>query len=155
MSAGGAVGVRRMTASDLDAVLAIAASLKQAPQWAREAYEAALDGETGPLRVALVSEIDERVTGFAVASVVAPEAELETIAVAGAWQRRGVAKALWAALAEELKLAGARVTLLEVRTSNGKALGLYGRLGFAETGRRKGYYADPKEDAVLMRLELG
>lgn len=154
MSAGGVARVRRMTAADLDEVLAIAASLKQAPQWTRGSYEVALSEENRPLRVALVAEIDGKVTGFAVANVVEPEAELETIAVAEAWQRRGVAKALWAALAAELKQAGADVTLLEVRASNGEALALYGRLGFVETGRRKAYYADPKEDAVQMRLEI-
>ncbi|HEU5351466.1 MAG TPA: ribosomal protein S18-alanine N-acetyltransferase [Terracidiphilus sp.] len=151
MSADEAVRVRRMTAADLDGVLGIAAGLKPAPQWGRGAYEAALDERNLPRRVALVAEMHGELAGFAVASVAGPEAELETIAVAAAWQRRGVATALYAALTEELRRAGARQTQLEVRASNREALGLYARLGFAETGRRKGYYADPAEDAVLMR----
>jgi ribosomal-protein-alanine N-acetyltransferase len=44
--------------------------------------------------------------------------------------------------------------MLEVRASNHPAIGLYRRLGFAETGRRKRYYRDPMEDAVQMRLEV-
>jgi ribosomal-protein-alanine N-acetyltransferase len=143
-----------MAAADLEVVLKIAAGLEKAPQWPRGAYEAALDEGISPRRVALVAEIDKKLVGFAVASVLGPESELETIAVAAAWQRRGVATALWAALAVELRRAGVRETLLEVRASNREALELYGRLGYEETGGRKGYYADPAEDAVLMRAEI-
>ncbi|MGB6975826.1 MAG: ribosomal protein S18-alanine N-acetyltransferase [Terracidiphilus sp.] len=154
MSEDEAVRVRAMTAADVDAVLEIAARLPHAPKWPRGAYEAALDEERGPRRVALVIEIERKLAGFAVASVMGPEAELETIAVAADWQRQGVATALWAALAAELRRAGAREMLLEVRVSNREALGLYDRLGFVEIGRRKCYYADPAEDAVQMRLEM-
>lgn len=156
MSTGEALRVRAMTAADVEGVLKIAASLPRAPQWPRGAYEAALEEERSPRRVALVAGLAGNVTGevagFAVASVLGPAAELETIAVAAARQRQGVATALWRALAAELRRAGARETLLEVRASNREALGLYGRLGFAEIGRRKSYYADPVEDAVQMRL---
>ena len=74
-----AVGIRAMEAGDLDAVMEIAAGLETAPQWPRAAYEAAIDEEALPRRVALVAEIDGLVAGFAIASVIAPEAELETI----------------------------------------------------------------------------
>jgi ribosomal-protein-alanine N-acetyltransferase len=43
---------------------------------------------------------------------------------------------------------------LEVRASSAGAIALYTGLGFVEAGRRPGYYAEPKDDAVLMRLEL-
>jgi ribosomal-protein-alanine N-acetyltransferase len=49
---------------------------------------------------------------------------------------------------------GAGEILLEVREGNEAALGLYGSLGFREEGRRKGYYGEPVEDAVLMRMKL-
>ncbi|HEV2215409.1 MAG TPA: ribosomal protein S18-alanine N-acetyltransferase [Terracidiphilus sp.] len=154
MSAPADVRVRRMVAADLEDVLDIAAGLAQAPQWSRAAWEAVLDLRHALRRVALVAEIHEKPAGFAVASVVGPDAELETIAVAREWQRRGVARGLWAELEAELRRAGARVTLLEVRASNREALGLYASVGFVESGRRKGYYDDPAEDAVMMRLEL-
>jgi ribosomal-protein-alanine N-acetyltransferase len=83
------------------------------------------------------------------------QAELETIAVAAPSQRQGVGRQLWAAMARELRLAGVREVRLEVRASNRPAIGLYRALGFAETGRRPRYYADPAEDAVLMDLQLG
>ncbi len=149
--------IRRMTAADLDRVMEIAQSLSQAPHWPRGAYLTALDPEAAPERIALVAGTPENdvVAGFAVASLTPPEAELETIAVAAAFQRRGVARQLFEALAGELRGRRVRDTLLEVRASNQQAQAFYRALGFAEAGRRPRYYADPVEDAVLMRLRLG
>jgi [ribosomal protein S18]-alanine N-acetyltransferase len=157
MKAGAAVHVRRMRESDLDRVMAIAASLKDAPHWKREAYLAALDAGRTPHRIALVAEgkAAESLSGFAVASVVTPQAELESIAVAAAAQGQGIGGALLQALAAELRKGGIVEVLLEVRASNGNALGFYRNLGWSETGRRPRYYADPEEDAVLMSWTLG
>jgi ribosomal-protein-alanine acetyltransferase len=94
------------------------------------------------------------VVGFAVVAVVAGEAELETIAVAADGQRRGVGGWLLRALVDELKTAQVSELNLEVRASNQMALGFYRKQGFEEAGRRPRYYADPEEDAVLMRLRL-
>jgi ribosomal-protein-alanine N-acetyltransferase len=92
--------------------------------------------------------------GFAVAAVVAGEAELETIAVVANGQRRGVGGLLLRALVDDLKTAQASELNLEVRASNQVALGFYRQQGFEEAGRRPRYYADPEEDAVLMKLWL-
>ena len=147
------VRIRRMTVADLDRVMEIAAGLKEAPHWARAAYLAAIDPAGAPRRIALVAESGS-LAGFAVASVVMPQAELETIAVTGGGQRRGVARRLFAALAGELGAAGVKDVLLEVRASNAPALGFYRGVGFQESGRRPRYYADPVEDAVLLELRL-
>lgn len=147
--------VRQMCGMDLDAVMEITARLKELPQWTRANYQAALNAEAVPRRMALAAigpEPEFQLMGFAVASLTAPRAELETIAVAAEYQRRGVARKLFDELADKLPLAGATEIHLEVRASNQAALGLYRRLGFKETGRRPRYYHDPVEDAVLMRL---
>ena len=151
-----AVRVRRMSPADLERVRAIAESLADAPHWPLAAYAAAVHPQGEPQRIALVAETVKSgaAVGFAVASLVGQQAELETIAVAAEGQRQGVGGKLFAALREELKRAAVRAVLLEVRTSNHPALGLYRALGFAETGRRPRYYADPVEDAVLMELRL-
>jgi ribosomal-protein-alanine N-acetyltransferase len=148
--------MRRMTPADLDQVIEIAESLKEAPHWPRAAYLAALDPEAARRRIALVAEEpgSGNLAGFAVASLLAPQAELETIAVARAAQRRGLARQIFTALAAELASAKISEIMLEVRASNQPALGLYRQLGFAETGRRPRYYHDPVEDAVLMRSQL-
>ena len=86
------VRIRRMSAADLERVMEIAESLRDAPRWPVSAYWAALDPLNTPRRIALVAEEPETdaVAGFAVASLLAPQAELESIAVAAEWQRRGV-----------------------------------------------------------------
>lgn len=148
--------IRRMTPADLDQVMQVAESLKEAPQWPRSAYLAALDPAAAPPRIALVVDgpAAGMVAGFAVASLLPPEAELEIIAVAPTAQRRGLARQLFFSLAAELRTAEVFGIMLEVRATNQPALELYRRLGFEETGRRPRYYHDPVEDAILMRLRL-
>jgi ribosomal-protein-alanine N-acetyltransferase len=145
-----------MKEPDLEQAIPIAASLKDAPHWPPAAYSDALDPEAKPPRIALVAANPETgaLEGFIVASLLQPQAELEIIAVDAPCQRRGVGRRLFGALAEELGRQGVREVLLEVRASNRTALGFYRSLGFAESGRRRGYYADPVEDAVLMGLRL-
>ncbi len=145
-----------MVSRDLDQVVEIAASLDQAPHWGRAAYLAALDQGAMPKRVALVAAdpLTGMIAGFTVASFTPPESELETICVAEPYQQRGIARVLFAKLADELRRQGTAVTLLEVRASNEKALAFYRAVGFVASGRRPRYYADPIEDAVLMWLAL-
>jgi ribosomal-protein-alanine N-acetyltransferase len=144
--------VRAMRESDLDAVLAIAASLKEAPLWPKAAYIAAMDPDGSPLRIALVAEADGGVVGFAVASVLLPDAELESIAVAEMAQRRGVGNFLLGELVNELKAEGAAALLLELRASNDRAAALYEQAGFDQVGTRRAYYQNPPEDALLLKL---
>ncbi|HEY1902880.1 MAG TPA: ribosomal protein S18-alanine N-acetyltransferase [Terracidiphilus sp.] len=145
-----------MSASDLERVLKIAGNLRQAPQWPASAYLKALDCENAPRRIALVAAEAESNTlaGFLVARVLGPEAELETIAVAAEGQRQGVGGRLLRALVEELRTERVSELILEVRDSNDAALVFYRAHGFEETGRRFRYYADPEEDAILMRLRM-
>ena len=155
-SFGDRLRIRCMGPRDVDRVIEIARSLEQAPHWQRSAYLAALDPEAAPLRIALVAQDMETgaVQGFAVARLLSPQAELESIAVAAEGQRRGVARRIFMAMAEELRMALVTDVQLEVRASNSPALAFYRTLGFAMTGRRPGYYADPLEDAILMELRL-
>jgi [ribosomal protein S18]-alanine N-acetyltransferase len=152
------VEIRRMTAADLDRVLAIAQNLPQTTHWPQSAWLNAINSqfepESTPRRIALVAANRQpgSILGFAVASLLPPQAELETIAVAPESQRLGLGQRLFQALAAELKAAGVDDVLLEVRASNQTAQAFYQALGFVKTRLRPGYYADPIEDAVLMRL---
>jgi [ribosomal protein S18]-alanine N-acetyltransferase len=151
--------IRKMTAADVARVLEIAVTLPELPRWPEAAYLGALNPESTPRRVALVATGSDlagssQVEGFTVASLLPPQAELESIAVAAGSQRRGLGRMLFDTLVNELRAAGAIEINLEVRASNHAALAFYRRAGFGQTGLRRAYYADPVEDAVLMRLDL-
>jgi ribosomal-protein-alanine acetyltransferase len=149
------VPIRRMAAADIDRIVELAQRVSGAPQWPRAAYLRALDPDAAPPRIALVAKDRGALAGFAVASLLPPQAELETIVVSPERQRQGTGAHLLAALVCELQLAGVRELQLEVRALNAPALAFYHRSGFVKTGLRPRYYADPEEDAVLMGLNLG
>lgn len=94
---------------------------------------------------------------FALARVIADEAELLTIATHPAHQRQGLARACMAEWESAARDRGALDVFLEVAADNAPAQALYRACGFAECGRRAGYYrrdgAD-SVDAVLMRKPL-
>jgi ribosomal-protein-alanine N-acetyltransferase len=149
------VAIRRMQAADVGQVMAIADGLKEAPHWRRNVYLDALNPGTAPTRIALVAETPEAgVVGFAVTVLIPPQAELETMAVKAEAQRQGIASRLFSEMIAELKKIRITEVMLEVRESNRAALALYHAVGFMETGRRRAYYADPQEDALLLRQSI-
>lgn len=127
-----------------------------APQWTHSAYVGALDTVSAPRRIALVAGdgVTDAPVGFVVANLMPPEATLESIAVIPDRQRRGLGGRLLRALRGELPAQGVTELLLEVRASNSGAIGLYEEQGFTRIGQRRGYYSDPEEDAIVMRLGL-
>jgi len=148
--------VRPMIQQDLHRVVEIANSLAEAPHWAIEAYQSALDPDPPVPRIALVAEESGRgrMVGLLVAKVVIPESELETIAVAADAQGAGVGGLLIEAMVEQLLKEQVAEVHLEVRSSNERAQRLYRRYGFEQTASRARYYSDPIEDAVLMARYL-
>ncbi|MBT0955886.1 ribosomal protein S18-alanine N-acetyltransferase [Alphaproteobacteria bacterium KMM 3653] len=95
--------------------------------------------------------------GFALARLVLDEAEILTIAIDPAHQGRGHGTALLRALLETLQDRGAATCFLEVSAENAPALALYAQNGFAQTGRRSGYYHTASErriDALLLSKSL-
>ncbi|MFC5862531.1 ribosomal protein S18-alanine N-acetyltransferase [Acidicapsa dinghuensis] len=145
---------RPMTASDIDRVMDIAAQLTMAPHWSRESYEKALAQDAPMQRLARVAEIQGRIEGFAIANIIAGEAELESIAVAPTFQRRGVAANLLRSLIADLRSSRVGRLILEVRASNAGAQRLYAIAGFEQTGLRRGYYHSPDEDALIFELRI-
>jgi ribosomal-protein-alanine N-acetyltransferase len=109
-----------------------------------------------PNTFALVSS-QEAPQGFAMAWVVADEAELLTIAVIRDARSRGVGASLMLALIDAARGRGAKRLYLEVAEDNAPALGLYRKLGFDQTARRSGYYqrhGQNPADALVMNLAL-
>jgi ribosomal-protein-alanine N-acetyltransferase len=123
-----------------------------AAHWDRATYEAALGPEGAP-RIILVSEERGRITGFVVAHIIDSEWEIENIVVAEAAQRSGLGSQLLRSLLEVARQRKASAVFLEVRESNASARALYTKAGFLLSGRRKGYYRNRDEDAILYRLD--
>jgi ribosomal-protein-alanine N-acetyltransferase len=92
--------------------------------------------------------------GFLVAHQIACEWELENIVVDPQILRKGIGSRLLGALLEAARRADSKAVFLEVRESNHPARFLYEKAGFGEIGRRKSYYSNPLEDAILYRLDL-
>ena len=166
--------IRAMAPGDLAKVTAIAQVCPEAPQWKPEEYAkfaqdgvgatgrtaAAPDAAIGPTPGALragwvaISGATGGILGFAAASLVLDgeenRCELESMAVRVDARRQGTGAALLRAVVEWAAARGARRLGLEVRAGNAAAIQLYERLGLKEEGRRRGYYADPAEDALLL-----
>jgi ribosomal-protein-alanine N-acetyltransferase len=99
-----------------------------------------------------------RIAGFAMLRLAADDAELITIAVDSKWRGKGIGAALLRAAFEDLLMSPAKKLFLEVAADNPAAIALYRKQGFAEIGRREGYFAraDGKPaTALVMARNLG
>jgi [ribosomal protein S18]-alanine N-acetyltransferase len=105
-------------------------------------------------RTALVVEQDGSVSGFIVGRLVDDEWEIENIAVTGAARRRGLGSRLVGELLDLVRSRGGKSVFLEVRESNRAARSLYEKWAFVEVGRRKMYYQNPPEDALLLKFKF-
>ena len=138
-------------------MLALERSSPPAAHWPESTYLQIFD-RNGPARIALIvsaeSNDSRETNGFVIACAAGGECELENIVVAERAQRRGLGLSLMRALATEARAHSASRIFLEVRESNAAARRLYEKCGFALTGRRPSYYADPTEDAISYALSL-
>jgi ribosomal-protein-alanine N-acetyltransferase len=96
-----------------------------------------------------------RVIGYGLCSMVEEEGEILNLAVEPDARRRGTGARLVDAMLGWLRTGGAARVFLEVRASNAAAIALYQRVGFGPLGTRRGYYQNPREDALTMVLDWG
>ena len=140
-----------MTAAHLPAVAALEKVCFPADPWSEELFRWAL---AGPRTCVLLAQgEDGGILGYAVVSTVLDEGNLDNIAVAPEARRQGVADALLSALTGFGRKRLSRL-MLEVRASNSPAIALYEKMGFQTVGRRKNYYRELHEDALLMTVEF-
>ena len=138
--------IRPLTPADLPQVLAIERASFSTP-WSQEDFAGAL---RFPTSFFLAAVEEGEICGYAGLSFAADEADLVNIAVAPEAHRRGVGSALLKELFCFAKKQGLARIFLEVRESNTGARELYARHGFAAVGKRKSYYMEPEEDAIVM-----
>jgi ribosomal-protein-alanine N-acetyltransferase len=144
--------IRPMQVEDLPQVMAIEETVYSHP-WTLGIFQDCL-------RVGYccwVLNLDARVIGYGVMSVVVDESHILNICVDPKWQGKGLGMKLLSRLLKIAHQHGAETAFLEVRVGNKVAIGLYEKLGFIEVGQRRGYYPErnqTREDAIVMSLEL-
>lgn len=136
----------KLTESHIPSILAIEARTNNAP-WSERSFRNELDHSHG---IFLTAILNGEVIGYGAIWLVIDEAHVTTIAVTEEHHRKGIGERLMRDLLSRAKEAGMVCSTLEVRASNSPAIRLYEKLGFVVTARRKQYYPDNKEDAIVM-----
>ena len=151
--------IRKATVDDIPLMIELDRTSATSAHWTEPQYR----GLLSPERLVLVASNDEaprapitneNLLGFIVALHIAPDWELENIVVLLGARRMGIGKRLLDALMAAARKTNSEAVFLEVRESNEAARLFYEKSGFIQSGRRKSYYSNPLEDAVLYRLAL-
>jgi ribosomal-protein-alanine N-acetyltransferase len=143
--------LREMNLADMDEVMRIEQSVHTHP-WTHGNFTDALNSDS----VCKVYEEAEEMLGYVVLMPAVDEMQLLNISIAARHQRKGLGRRLLSEIMEIARGMNMRRMLLEVRTSNVAALGLYCDAGFSEIGLRRGYYRadNGREDAIVMECVL-
>ena len=136
-----------MRPDDIPAVQAIERAIFLSP-WPRNAYTSELTQNRQAHYIVLRDGTD--IIGYGGLWKVVHEAHITTVGVRLQSQHQGFGSVIFAALIQRSYELAARWITLEVRAGNAQAIHLYERFGFRAIGRRRGYYTDNGEDAVIM-----
>ena len=145
----GGMGFGPARRNDLDALAAIERGSPQA--WTREAFATELERTPPTL---FVLRCKAGAVAFAVIRVQGADMDIVNLAVSPERRRRGLGHLLLSSLLDHAASMGVQSVFLEVREGNRGALALYRNAGFEVTQRRPGFYREPLESAILMRLEM-
>jgi ribosomal-protein-alanine N-acetyltransferase len=116
--------------------------------WSRQAFEQELSANEAAFY--LVAVLAGEIIGYAGLWAILDEGHITNVAVHPAHRRKGLGKILLAELIRISESHGIHSHTLEVRVSNEAAIGLYKKFGFKVVGRRKEYYPDNLEDALIL-----
>jgi ribosomal-protein-alanine N-acetyltransferase len=144
------LSIRTMDSDDLPRVMDIEIASYSTP-WSEDTFRGLMRRRDADL---LVGEVDGVIAGYAVFWAVTDQGELGNIAVAPELRRQGIAKRLLDAVLLVAQQRTVREVFLEVRASNDTARELYRKRGFVEIDRRRNYYSEPTEDALVMSIRL-
>jgi len=144
------VVIREIRYSDLDDLAAIEQASFSVP-WTRGMLEEEYFNSLARYRVL---EYRGTIAGYIGMWRIMDEGHITNLAVRPEFRRRGFARMLLKDLVDYARENGIGSLTLEVRVSNLPAISLYESLGFTVEGRRKNYYADNGEDALIMWLKL-
>ena len=139
------MSIRRAVESDIPAIARIECLCFSSP-WSEQSIKESFESDSNRFYIA---ENKGEIEGYLGLFVSIDMCDILNIAVLPEYRRQGVAKALVSFVIEGYKDKIGGLTL-EVRPSNVPALALYEGFGFEQVGRRKDYYRNPTEDALLM-----
>lgn len=145
-SCNAAVTFRVMEMQDAPAAAHIEAASSREP-WSQRSYEDALSNENACY---IVAELQGRIVGCCGLWQSFEDADICNVAVEESCRRKGIALQMLRFLMALGEKRGAAHFTLEVRSGNTAAIRLYEKLGFRTEGVRKGFYQNPKEDALIM-----
>lgn len=143
------VTLRRMRWWDVESALPIERDLFPDP-WSEGTFWSELAG-VPETRYYVVAEAEGLLVGYAGLFAAGHQADVQTVAVAGAHQGRRLGTTLVQALLAEATRRDSQEVLLEVRADNAPAMRLYECFGFERIGTRRGYYQPGRVDAIVMR----
>lgn len=146
------VSIRPAAVTDIQSVAEIERASFGDP-WSEAAFRA-LYGMRGAIFLVAGRSETYSIAGYVIARVVADQSEILNLAVAPLERRRGLGGELLDAGLAAVRTAGAQEVFLEVRESNSGAFALYTSRGFAALSRRRKYYRNPVEDALLLRRTI-
>jgi len=141
--------IRRMTLADIPDVIELDILSFSLP-WPERSFRFELTDN--PASRCWVAELDGKIAGMIVAWMIVDEAHIATIATHPKYRRQGIAKKLLTYALRYMSKEGAVTSFLEVRESNIAAQEMYRQFHYEEAGRRRQYYKDTNEDAILMTL---
>jgi [ribosomal protein S18]-alanine N-acetyltransferase len=142
-----------MTPAHVDALMPYERDMFGTEAWSERSYRDEIADARNRYYVA-VEGSDGELLGWAGVLVVAGTADVLTVGVVPSARRRGLARQMLAALYAEAARRGATEIFLDVRVDNQTAISLYRNEGFAELGRRRGYYDGGRVDSLVMRRAL-
>ena len=145
--------IRVAVPGDVHQIQELAAEAPTASRWSADHYESFFAPQLVQDSLLFVADHNGTVIGFLAARAVSGECEIESIVVRRSRQREGTGSELLKQLLSKVSGRVQRV-FLEVRVSNQPAIRLYESAGFSTVGRRKNYYQDPAEDALVMKKSL-
>lgn len=145
------IDVHEISENDIEAVVALEAEIFP-DAWSIKSVK-----ETHEQKHALVlgAYKEETLIGYVIFYYVLDEGEIARIAVSPCWRRQGVGEKIFDGLLAFCTEKGIERILLDVRMSNEPAQQFYRKSGFTEDGVRKNFYDNPKEDALLMSMDVG
>ena len=160
------MNLRPAIPADIPFIVELERACPTAAHWTERQYRQAVQPDSSdPQRLVLVAEAappalgagengrgsGSGIVGFLVARHLASEWELENIVVVPAARRNGLGRQLLDVLLAAAHKTDSESVFLEVRESNAAARKFYNKAGFQQIGRRKSYYTDPPDDAILYR----